>query len=123
MDCRIDDGQIITVKHLIICDLARLPEEFLWSTDDRGVRAFSDDDRDAITTELDQLKLPYTVEDMDQPDPVHLAALQGLVTNPAEAFAALAALGRGETPDIPELRLRKLEADVTDLKAAKEVQL
>lgn len=118
MDCRVDDGQVITVKYVIVCDLSALPDEFSWSTDDRGVRAFSDDDRDAIMVDLDELKLPYTVEPVDQPDPSHLAQIQGHVSSRSEALAALDALSKGDTPDILSLRLRRLETDVADLKSA-----
>ena len=118
MDCRVDDDQIIPVTHRLICDLGKLPDDWPYSTDGRGVLAYSAAERDAIATALDELTISYTVEEVDQPDAAHLAALQGNVSSRSEALDALAALGQGDTPDIPELRLRKLESDVADLKAA-----
>jgi len=124
MDIRVDDNQIIPVTHRLVCDLRKLPEDFTHRTDDRGILGYSDAERDAIAAALDKLKLPYIVEAVEQPDPAHLAQLQGHVSSRTEALAALEALGKGETPAIPELRLKQIEADVADLKAApKEAQL
>ena len=121
MELRVDDSQIIPVTHRIVCDPGKLPEGVAFPTDDRGILAYSDAERDAITAALDKLKLPYIIEAVDQPDPAHLALLQGTVSSRSEALSALEALGQGETPAIPELRLKQIEADVTELKAAKKV--
>ncbi len=123
MDCRVIDGTIQPLLHRLLCDLKALPADCLFPRDERGLLAFSPAERDAIGAALDELKLPYTIEAVDQPDPAHLASLQGHVSSRTEALAALAQLAAGETPDIPELRLKQLEAEVADLKAAKEVQL
>ena len=128
MDIRVDDSQIIPVTHRILCDLGKLPEHVAFPTDARGILAYSAAERDAIAAALDELKLPYTIEPVDQPDSSHLELLQGTVSSRSEALAALEALGKGETPAIPELRIdaqiKALQADVADLKAApKEASL
>jgi len=121
MDLRVDDDQIIPVTHRVVCDLRALPQEFPFPTDDRGILAYSTTDRDAIATALDKLKLPYTIEAVDQPSPVHLALLQGKVHSRSEALAALTALAAGATPAIPELQLSLIDQRVKDLEIAKEV--
>ncbi len=121
IDLRLDDGHIIPVTHRIVCDLGKLPDGFAFPTDDRGILAYSPAERDTIAAALDELKLPYTIEAVDQPDPAHLALLQGTVSSRSAALAALAQLAAGETPDIPELRIQQLEAKVATLEAAKEV--
>ena len=121
MDCKVNDGQIIPVKWRIPCDLAAIPD--LWPTDDRAVLAYSNDERDAIAAALDELKIPSTIDAVDQPNAAHLALLQGTVSSRSEALAALEALGQGETPAIPELRLKQIEAKVATLESAKEAQL
>ncbi|HUU54737.1 MAG TPA: hypothetical protein VMY87_07440 [Armatimonadota bacterium] len=121
MDIRVDDSQIIPVTHRILCDLGKLPEHVAFPTDARGILAYSAAERDAIAAALDKLKLPYTIEAVDQPNAAHVEQLQGHVSSRSEALSALEALGQGETPAIPELRLKQIEADVTELKAAKEV--
>ena len=124
MELRVDDSQIIPVTHRLVCDLGKLPEDVVLPTDDRGVLAYSAAERDTIAAALDKIKLPYTIEPVDQPDPAHLALLQGTVSSRSEALAAFEALGQGQTPAIPELRLKQIEADVADLKATpKEVSL
>jgi len=124
MNVRVDDSHIIPVTHRIVCDLGKLPEHVAFPTDDRGILAYSAAERDAITADLNAAKLPYTIEAVDQPNAAHLALLQGTVSSRSQALAALDALGKGETPAIPELRLKQIEADVADLKAApKEAQL
>jgi len=106
-----------------VCDPAALPDDVLFPTDDRGVLAYSAAECDTIAAALGELHIPYTIEPVDQPDPAHLAALQGNVSTRSEALAALEALGKGETPAIPELRLKRLEDDVADLKAAEVAKL
>jgi len=123
MNIRVDDGRIIPVTHRLICDLGKLPDDVSFATDGQGVLAYSDAERDAIAAALDELKLPYTIEAVDQPDPAHVEQLQGHVSSRSEALAALEALGRGQTPAIPELRLKQLETDVADLKAAEIAKL
>jgi len=115
MELRLDDNQIIPLKWRLRCDLKRLAAEFAWPTDAEAVWAFSDAERDAIAAALDKVKLPYTIEPVDQPNPAHLALLQGKVHSRSEALAALAALAAGDTPDIPELRLKELEQKVKAL--------
>ena len=115
MNLRIDDQQIIPLRWRLRCDLPRLPIDSSYATDSEAIWAFSDDERDAIAAALDKLKLPYTITAVDQPDPAHLALLQGKVRSREAAFAALAALAAGETPAIPELRLEELEQKVKAL--------
>lgn len=115
MNLRLDDRQIISLKWRFRCELAALPADFLWSTDSESVWAFSAAEKDGIAAALGKLKLPYTIEPVDQPDPAHVALLQGKVHSREEAFAALAALAAGEIPAIPELRLEGLEQKVKAL--------
>jgi len=108
MDCRVDDGQISPLQWEIRCDLAALPDTFLWPTGDRAVLAYSDEERDTITAALDKLKIIHTVQAVDQPDPALLAACQGKVHTRTEALAALAA-GK------PPLTLADLDSRLTNL--------
>ena len=78
---------------------------------------YSAEERDEITHELDAAKITYKLLAEDQPDTAHLALLQGKVNSRSDALAALEALGKGETPAIPELRLKAIEAAAADLDA------
>ncbi len=91
MDLRVEDGHIIPVTHRIVCDLSLLPDDFAFPTGDRAVLAYSAAERDAITADLDELKIPYSIEAVDQPDPTLLAACQGKVRTRTEALTARAA--------------------------------
>jgi len=123
-ELRVDDNRIVPASHRLVCDLRKLSMDWAYAADDRGLLAYSSQERDAIAAALDNLKLPYTIEPVDQPNAAHLELLQGTVSSRSQALAALEALGKGETPDIRELRLKQLEADVADLKAApKEASL
>ena len=108
MDCRVDAGQIIPVSHRIICDPKGLTESNHWRTYEEGILAFSDQDRDTITAALDELKIPYTIEAVDQPDAALLAACQGKVRTRSAALAALAA-GK------PPVTLADLDQRLTNL--------
>ena len=124
MDVRVTDGNIDPVQSRI---RAAKPAPDLigpWSVDDVGAfLSYSAADTAAITKALDGLGIGAAVIAEPQPNPTHLALLQGTVSSRSEALAALEALGKGETPAIPELRLKQLEAQVADLEAAKEIQL
>lgn len=123
MDIRVDDDQIIPVTHRVACDLAKAGDDLPFARDDRGLLAYSAAERDTIAAALDKLKLPYTIEPVDQPDPAHLALLQGKIHSRSEALAALAALTVGQTPAIPELQLASIDQRVKDLELAKEAHL
>jgi len=123
MDCRVTDGQV----EPLVCRIEyKRPAEWdtleraegQWPHDDAGrALAYTTAERDEITHALDAAKITYKVVAEDQPDAAHLAQLQGHISSRSEALAALEALGQGDTPDIPEFRLKAIEAAAADLDA------
>lgn len=114
MDCRVDDGQIVPLRYRILCELAALPEASRWPSDAGAVLAYSDDEKKTITAALDEMKIAYAIEPVDQPDPAVLAACQGKVWTRSDALTALAA-------GHPPATLSDLAERVTQLETASPV--
>ena len=117
MDLRVDDGQIIPLRYRISCKAGTSIAAYadFGPTDSQGrLLAYSDKESEAITTALDKLKIPYTIEPEGQPHPAILAACQGKLRSRTEALTAFAA-GR------PPASLADLTARVQQLETATPV--